>query len=212
MKTLLPLLVLAAFIASPVSWAADDAKPPGEHPEFRRMKREKFVEDLPPDVRARFRKVREQALQDPEIKKLREQADTANREFFKAVREKMIQLDPELAQIIRDKAGKHHPPRDANRQGQPGFGNLTEAERAQLAAAREKAKNDPAVQAAEEKKKSANSPQERMAASEEYRKAMHAATLAADPTLRPILDKLGPARPPARPQPGGEAGPPMMDE
>jgi hypothetical protein len=59
-------------------------------------------------------------------------------------------------------------------------------------AAREQAKNDPAVQAAETLKQNAKTPEERQAAMEQFHKAMQAALLKADPTLGPILDQMKP--------------------
>ena len=59
--------------------------------------------------------------------------------------------------------------------------NLSPEERQKLQAARQKAMQDPAVQAAHEKMRQAH---------KEFRDAMHAAMLKADPSLQPILDKL----------------------
>lgn len=73
-------------------------------------------------------------------------------------------------------------------------------------AAREKAKADPVVQAAEKAKKEAATPEDRKAASDAYRKAMHTTLLKVDPTLGPILEKLASPPPPA---PGGDG---MMQE
>lgn len=59
--------------------------------------------------------------------------------------------------------------------------NLSPEERQKLQGAREKAMQDPAVQAAHDKMRQA---------SKEFRDAMHAAMLKADPSIQPILNKI----------------------
>jgi flagellum-specific peptidoglycan hydrolase FlgJ len=59
--------------------------------------------------------------------------------------------------------------------------NLSPQDRQKLEAAHQKARQDPAVQAAHEKMKQAE---------KEFRDAMQAAMLKADPSIQPILDKL----------------------
>lgn len=59
--------------------------------------------------------------------------------------------------------------------------NLAPEERQKVQAARQKAMQDPAVQAAHEKLKEAR---------QQYRDSMHAAMVKADPTVEPILAKI----------------------
>ena len=59
--------------------------------------------------------------------------------------------------------------------------NLSPDERQKLQAARQKAMQDPSVQAAHEKMRQAH---------KEFRDAMHAAMLKADPSVQPILNKI----------------------
>lgn len=59
--------------------------------------------------------------------------------------------------------------------------NLSTDERQKVQAARQKAMQDPAVQAAHEKMRQAH---------REFRDAMHAAMLKADPSIQPILNKI----------------------
>lgn len=61
------------------------------------------------------------------------------------------------------------------------FANLSADERQKLQAAHEKAMQDPAVRAAHDKMHQAH---------REFRDAMHAAMLKADPSIQPILDKM----------------------
>jgi uncharacterized protein YbaA (DUF1428 family) len=59
--------------------------------------------------------------------------------------------------------------------------NLSPEERQKLQAARQKAMQDPAVQTAHDKMRQAH---------KEFRDAMHAAMLKADPSIQPILNKI----------------------
>jgi hypothetical protein len=215
MKTRFLIPVLAAFSPllqaespagtapeRPSSTQPDDGKPKG---------RDKMMSHLPPELRERFEAAREKAMQDPAIQELRKKADTAAEDFRKAMREAMMKADPGLADVLKDRMGGKPPGgKDGKRDGGPGFANLSEGDRQKLMAAREKAKTDPAVQAAEAKKQAAKSPEERRAAGEEFHKAMKEALLKADPSLGPIIDQLkppqGPPKPPMGPAmpPGGE--------
>ncbi len=207
------LLALAIALSGlPVSHAEgpDEPQPRRGQGDLRMKMKEKFLENLPPEARQRFEAAREKALQDPAVQELRKKSETANREFFDAMRKKMMEIDPSLGEIVKNARGGEKGPknmREERREGgrEPGgFGNLSEGERQKLMAAREKAKTDPAVVAAEKKKGEAGTPEDRKAASEEFRQAMHTALLKADPTLGPILEKMGPKPPPAPPVPGGD--------
>ena len=77
---------------------------------------------------------------------------------------------------------------DANEPGKGGprhqeerFANLSADEREKLKSAREKAMQDPLVQAAREKMRQAD---------KEFRDALHASMLKIDPSIQPILDKV----------------------
>ena len=77
---------------------------------------------------------------------------------------------------------------DANEPGKGGprhqeerFANLSADEREKLKAARQKAMQDPMVQAAQEKRRQAD---------KEFHDALHASMLKADPSIQPILDKM----------------------
>ena len=65
------------------------------------------------------------------------------------------------------------------------WANLSEEERAKLKAAHQKAMEDPAVRAAQEKLRQAR---------REFRQVMRPAMLRADPSVQAILDKLRPER------------------
>jgi len=173
--------------------------------------RDKMAESLPPELRARFEAARDKAMQDPAIQELKKKADSAGEEFRNAMRDAMMKADPGLAELLKErmqkrsrdgKEGKGAKP--GRRPEAPGFASLSEGDRQKLMSAREKAKDDPAVQAAEAKKDAAKSPEERRAAGEEFHKAMKDAILKADPSLASVLDQI---KPPKHDKP--PMGPPM---
>lgn len=85
--------------------------------------------------------------------------------------------------------------------GREGMANLTESEREQVKALHEQVKLDPSVVSAHEAFQKASTPEERHAAEETFRKAVHDAMIKADPGIEPILEKLhsGGTPPPAVP-------------
>jgi hypothetical protein len=78
--------------------------------------------------------------------------------------------------------------------GGPGFDSLSQEEKDKLKAASEKAQQDEKVKAAREKME---------AAMKDFREAMQAAEVAADPSVEPILKKLQEAREKAEKEGGG---------
>ena len=169
------------------------------------MPRDKFLENLSPEVRERFEAAREKAMQDPKVEELKLKAEMANKELRAAVREAMMKADPSLADIIKQNAGNRNKPgKEGEPPGEPRprFSQLSESDRQKLTTATKAAKADPAVQAAEEKKKAASTPEEQHSAAEEFHKAMREAILQADPSLEPILEQLrGQKGPPHENQP-----------
>ena len=147
----------------------------------------KFLESLPPETRKRFMAAREKALQNPKLQELRYAAESAKRDFLKAMRDRMLEIDPGLADIVKKRASERKSWKEEG-----GFGNLSEDEREKLISAHEKAESDLAVQAAEKKKQEANTPEERDAASEEYRKAVREAMVKADPSIASLLERMAP--------------------
>jgi len=159
--------------------------------------KERVRENLPPDVRQRFDEARQKALQDPKIQDLQKTVDNANREFFKAMRDKMLEIDPGLGDLVKSHFTNNNSKKDGKEprkegDGTPGMARLTDAERQQLMAARAKAKADPTVQDAEKARDAATTPAERTAATEAFHKAMRDALLKADPSIAPILEKMAP--------------------
>lgn len=208
MKIRLLLPVLAAcsglFAAEPPAPETSPVPQPTAGPgaiqpgtQWRDKLRKKMQENMPPEIRKRFEAAREKALQDPQIQELKKKADAATEEFLKAMRESMMKADPGLADIVKEHFGGGKA-KDGKMGDLPGFANLSETDREKLMAAREKAKDDPSVKAAETAKTNAKTPDERRAATEEFHKAMKEALLKADPGIGPILDQLKPPAPPPK--------------
>jgi hypothetical protein len=74
-----------------------------------------------------------------------------------------------------------------------GMANLTESERQQLKSLHEQVKNDPAVIAAKEAKRSATNSEARHAAEETMHQVINDAIIKADPSVEAILEKLHPS-------------------
>jgi len=216
MKNRLAFILLAA-IAVPVAGysQAPDPKPETDQPgkQLREKMRDKFLDNLPPEIRARFEAAREKAMEDPKVKELKARADAAGGELRTAMREAMLKVDPGLAEILKQRAG-NKPGKEADKKqpDRPALAQLSEGDRQKLLAAREQAKNDPDVQAADAKKKAATTPEDRRAAAEDFHKAMRSALLKADPSLEPILDQIKPAMRPHKPGPGTGAAPEMSGQ
>lgn len=199
LRLLIPILAACAG-----SLFAEPPKTDGSRPAFpppgEKMKdrfRDKMLENLPPEIRARFEAARNKAMQDPAVQELKKKVDAANDELRKAVRDAIMKAEPGLAEYIKKQMNDKM--KDGKPGEPPGFANLSEGDRQKLMAARENTKNDPAVIAAEELKKNAKTPDDRRAAMDQFHKAMKAALLKADSSLAPILEQMKPPQGPPRP-------------
>ena len=98
-----------------------------------------------------------------------------NRTLLIAAALVLLQLVPcAQAQETGEKSGKHHKLWEW-------FNEMSPDELAKFRTARNQAMKDPAVQAANEKRKQADA---------EYRELLRAQMLKADPSLKPLLDKI----------------------
>ena len=154
----------------------------------------KFLEGVPEETRQRFLAAREKALEDPKLQRLRRNAQQANREFFKAMRTKMLAIDPGLAELVRKRSIEF---RARRAWSEAGLSLLSDEERQKLFSAMEQVDDDPDVAAAKNKKWDAVTTAERKAAFEAHRKVLSKALAKVDPTIAPVLDKLNSAQAPA---------------
>jgi DNA-binding ferritin-like protein len=216
MKPLHTLLAIAALCGSPLlataqQPAATPAATPAaadspKHGPGEWKKQREWIEGLPEDVRSRFKEARDEAMKDPKIQALREKAEAAGKELRDAVRDAIAAKDPELATQLsevlkkkeKDPATKEKKSRP-DAQGESALQKLPPVERDRLAAAREIAKQAPAVQSAEAAMKAAQTPEARREAAKNFQKAMRDAMITADPSLADILDKIKPPKPDATP-------------
>jgi hypothetical protein len=84
---------------------------------------------------------------------------------------------------------------------EPAIQKVPPAERDRLEAARQIAKQAPAVQSAEAAMKSAETPEARREAGKNFQKAMHDAILTVDPSLADVLDQMKSPKPVMSPVP-----------
>jgi len=183
---------------------------------------------LSPEERAQVKAAHDKAIaEDPSLKEKMKAAQEAFQEAREALHAAMIKVDPSvepiLAKLPKPGAGGRRGGKEGwgkrdsadqamngssgaeegnkpRHKGPPGLANLSESERLQLMAARDKAKSDPAVTAAREARKKATTPEARRTAEEAMHKTMHDAMIKADPALGVILEKLrAGGRPPAPP-------------
>jgi hypothetical protein len=200
------LLATAQQPAATPSAADSQKQGPGEW-----RKHREFIEGLPEDVRNRFKEAREEAMKDPKIQALREKAEAAGKELRDAMRDAIAAKDPELAAQLSDVLKtKEKDPSTKEKKSRPAgqvesaIQKLPPAERDRLTAAREIAKQAPAVQSAETAMKAAQTPEARRDAANNFQKAMRDAMLTADPSLADILDKMKPAKPDTTPTSSAE--------
>ena len=143
---------------------------------------------LPPEEARRLGAAREKAKEDPTVRSLKEARDALDQQLEKAMDAALLAADPGLAPVLE----KVKQSRSRAKGMRDRFESLTPEQREQLKAARQKAKDDPAVVAAREKMKSAKSPEERREAGQAMREVMKAAILKQNPDLGPLLQQLGP--------------------
>ena len=58
---------------------------------------------MPEEMKEKFKAARDELLQDPEMKALKEKADQAGKEFREAMRNAMLTADPSLADVLQQK-------------------------------------------------------------------------------------------------------------
>lgn len=209
MKPIPTLLAITTLCGFPLLATAQQptAKPESQkHGPSEWRKQREFIESLPEEVRTQFKEAREEAMKDPKIQALREKAEAASKELRDAMREAIATKNPELAAKLGDFVkSKNKESGTKEKKLRPAGGmeseiqKLPPAERDRLQAAREIAKQAPAVQSAEAAMKSAQTPESRREAANMFHKAMREAMLTADPSLADVLDKIKPAK--AEPSP-----------
>ncbi len=187
---------------SPGSWDQG----PGKH--HGKQGRPDGGPNLTPDEAQRLEAARDKAKSDPTIKNLKQSRDAIDTQLENAMNAAILAADPSLAPVlekIKNARGRAKEMRDR-------FESLTPEQKQALKTAREAAKNDPAVVAAREKMKAATDPQAKREAGRAMHEAMKAAMTKQNPSLAPLLDKMGPPPPPpGGPGRDGPPGPPPPD-
>jgi hypothetical protein len=158
---------------------------------------------LPPQDAKRLAAARDKAQDDPTVRSLKEARDAIDQQLEKAMDAAILSADPGLAPTLE----KVKQSRDRAKGMRDRFESLSPEQREQLKSARQAAKDDPAVVAAREKMKSADSPEARREAGQAMSEAVKAAVLKQNPALEPLLNQLGPKGELMR-GPRGPMGPP----
>jgi Spy/CpxP family protein refolding chaperone len=205
-------LCAATIIATPSALQAQPESPsgpgaPSERPGAPFWKKHgkpggPMMPGLPPEEAQRLAEAREKAKDAPTVRSLQEARQALDEQLERAVDAAMLAADPGLAPTLE----KVRQARERAKGMRDRFQSLTPEQRQQLRAARQAAQADPAVAAAREKVKTADSPEARRAAAREMHEAMKAAITRQNPDLAPLLDQLGPPRGPQGPQ-GPSPGP-----
>lgn len=201
------LLTIAFLFATPVFAEPSNKPDPGRGPR----------PILTPEEREKLKAARETAMKDPAVQEAMVKREAAEKDFAQTVNPLLLAQDASLQPILDKLAEAQKEPRQGtppaerrakreggkfgaeSRRGPFGaMGSLTPEEREKLHAAFEKIKDNPEVQSAIEKRKEGE---------KQFREAMKAAMLAADPSLAPLLEKLEQARA-EREEGGGGPGKP----
>jgi len=138
--------------------------------------------ELTPELMEQAEQAMERIQQDPEIQALQKKVEASVTDLQKAVMAKVDQLDPKISKLIR-----YHT--DAEQAGE-GVVELDAADFERFSEALDKAKSDPAVQAAERKIQEAQTPEGRKAAVEAAADATEAVMIKNDPSIVDVLKKL----------------------
>lgn len=210
MKKFTVLCLALAAASLPLS-AQNDQQPPSCDPgkggpgwkQHGKMHGPPGAPDLTADEKQKLDAARDKAKDDPTVRSLHEAKQKLEEQLDNAVRAAMLAADPSLAPTL----DKIKAARDRAKEMKGKFESLTPEQKQQLKAAREAAKNDPAVQAAREKIQSAQGPEAKREAVKGLHEAMKAAALKANPDLAPLLEKLGPPMDPMGPGPHRGRGP-----
>lgn len=166
--------------------------------------------NLSPDEAQRLAAARDKVKDNPTIKSLRESRKALDEQLEKAMDAAILSADPSLGPVIE----KVKQARDKAEGMRERFEALTPEQKQQLKAAREAAEKDPTVVAARQKVEAATTPEAKHEARRAMHEAMKAAILKQNPSLAPLLDKIGPKHMgPGGPGgkhggPGGHDGPP----
>ncbi len=183
--------------------------PPGK--EHRKFGPPHGAANLSPGEAQKLAQAREKVKNDPSIKSLRQSRDAIEEQLQNAMNAAILAADPSLAPVLERIKQSRARAKDMSET----FESLTSEQKEALKAAREAAKQDPAVVAARQKMKSATDPQAKREAGREMHQVMKAAMLKQNPSLAPLLEKMGPppgGGPGGPGDLGGPQGPPPPDE
>jgi hypothetical protein len=209
LRSISGLLCAAVLFAGDLPVRAQDAGPnptqgPGQ-PGKPEWGKKRGAPNITREEAQRLHQAREKAMEDPTVRSLHQAREALDKQLESAMDAAMTAADPAIGPVlekVKQARGRAKDLRDR-------FQSLTPEQREALKAARDAAKDDPAVVAAREKMKAADGMEAKRAAGREMHEAIKAAIAKQNPALAPLLDQLGP--PPGGPDgargPGGPGGP-----
>lgn len=146
------------------------------------------------EVRQRYRELEMKVAEQPEIKKMKEEAMAAQKAYAAAFEAALVKADAELVEQYknlkvprRSDIGK---PGDKPAASAPPRTRFTDEQKAQLSAARQKAMENPVVKEARQKRNNAKDEEERKTAEAEYKAALDKAVLEINKDLAPLLEPV----------------------
>jgi hypothetical protein len=148
------------------------------------------------EVRKKFAELSAKVNDQPEIRKLKEELESAQKVYQTAFDAAMTKEDAELMSAYRSwreatmERFQTPPSGRAKTKEISGYDKLTDEEKKRLFEARKQAAEAPAVKDARQKRNAAKSEDERKVAETEYKTEMRKAMLEIDPKLGDLLDKL----------------------
>lgn len=148
------------------------------------------------EIRKKFSELSAKVNEQPEIKKLKEELESAQKAYQMAFEAAMTKEDAEVMAAYRSWRESamdrfHNPPSGISRAKEvSGYDNLTDEEKKRLFEARKQAGEAPAVKDARRKRNAAKTEDERKAAETEYKTELRNAMLGTDSKLGELLDKL----------------------
>lgn len=158
------------------------------------------------EIQKRFAELSAKVNGQTEIRKLREELESAQKAYQAAFEEAMTKEDAEIMSAYRSwrEAAMehfHNPPAEVSRTKESsGYDKLTDEEKKRLFEARKQAGEAASVKDARQKRNAAKTEDERKAAETEYKAELRKAMLEIDSKLGDLLDKLeGREKPPVAP-------------
>jgi hypothetical protein len=146
------------------------------------------------DLQKKFAEATTEINENPEVKKLKEAIERAQKAYMEAVEKEMAKKDPVLLENykqMRDARMEWMKSQFQTTKAQPtGFDSLSEAEKTKVSDARRQAMDSASVREAKGKRNAAKTAEERTAADRAYKAALRGEMMKIDKELGPLIEKV----------------------